>query len=406
MINIARMNKKILFVDDDQELLLTYKMFFKSDYEVTLAESAEEALSLINSNEPFAVVVSDYRMSGMTGVDFLKKVKEVSSDTIRIIITSQTDIKTAIKAVNESNIFRFIPKPFRKSELQKAISDSIELYRIITSEKELNRKLADAYKTIQNDLESAANLQRSLQPKQKENINGVEFNSIFLPSVKISGDTYNYFALDEDNVGFYILDVAGHGIKPSLLSFALSIYISPVVRRDSPLFEFNSDTNDCEVVNPKDVISKLNKKFLTRGQNMDYFTISYGIINKKKRELRICNAAHPVAVKCNGDKAVRKVGVRNFPVGVFEDVEFREEVIEIGDNDKLLMYSDGLIECKNQNDEMFGIVKLVNFISNACPLTFDSLTEKLKEQLILWRGNDEFQDDITFFTIEIKEPKN
>lgn len=396
------MKERILFVDDDQEILLTYKIYFKDEYDVTVADSGEDALTKIDKDNPFAVVVSDYRMGGISGVEFLKKVKEVSEDSVRVIVTSQTDIKTAIKAVNESNIFRFIAKPANKNELETALKDSIDLYKLITSEKELNRKLSEAYETIKKDLESASNLQRSLLPKDHLEIEGIVFNSVFIPSVLLSGDTFNYFRLDENHVAFYLLDVAGHGITPALLSFVLSSYLTPDIQKDTPLKNYDPTTETYSIVQPREVIQKLNQRFLTTGNSMDYFTMTYGVINIPARELVLCNAAHPVAVKCEGTSNVQEIGVRNFPVGVFENVDFKEVKIKLEPNDKLLIYSDGLIESKNQKGEMFGLDRLEKFISSACPVTFDNLVTSLKEQLIKWHGSADFQDDVTFFTLELK----
>ncbi|HOQ49929.1 MAG TPA: response regulator, partial [Candidatus Kapabacteria bacterium] len=158
------MNKKILFVDDEINVLHGYRRNLRSLFDVHIANSGSEALKIIAEQGDFAVIISDYRMPEMDGIELLHKVKEISPDTIpdtiRIILTGFADMQIAIEAINEGNIFRFLTKPLPTDKLINSINDALEQYRLITTEKELTRKLQEAYDTIRKDLETAAELQR------------------------------------------------------------------------------------------------------------------------------------------------------------------------------------------------------------------------------------------------------
>lgn len=133
------MNKKILCVDDDPNILSAYKRHLRKQFDLKTAEGGDQALHVIQDEGPFAVVVSDMNMPGMDGIQFLSRVREVTPDTVRIMLTGNADMMTAIDAVNEGNIFRFLTKPCTPETLAKSLVAGIEQYRLINSERELLR---------------------------------------------------------------------------------------------------------------------------------------------------------------------------------------------------------------------------------------------------------------------------
>jgi response regulator RpfG family c-di-GMP phosphodiesterase len=131
------MGDKILFVDDEPAFLKGYQLMLRQDFEVDTAVGGEQGLAQIHDHGPYAVVVSDMRMPGMNGVQFLARVRQIAPDTIRMILTGYTDINAAMDAVNEGNIFRFLAKPCERDVLSNAITSGLVQYRLITAEKEL-----------------------------------------------------------------------------------------------------------------------------------------------------------------------------------------------------------------------------------------------------------------------------
>ena len=131
------MGDKVLFVDDELAFLTGYKLMLPEDFEADAAVGGEQGLTAIRDHGPYAVVISDMRMPGMNGVQFLSRVRQVAPDTIRIILTGYADITAAMDAVNEGNIFRFLAKPCTQDVLVKAITSGLVQYRLITSEKDL-----------------------------------------------------------------------------------------------------------------------------------------------------------------------------------------------------------------------------------------------------------------------------
>jgi len=131
------MAEKILCVDDDPNVLSALERTLRKQYAIHTAEGAEEGIKAIEAEGPFAVIVSDLRMPGMDGIQFLAHVKEIAPDSVRIMLTGHADLKVSIEAVNEGNIFRFLTKPCPPEKLSKALDAGIELYRLVKAEKEL-----------------------------------------------------------------------------------------------------------------------------------------------------------------------------------------------------------------------------------------------------------------------------
>jgi len=134
------MSEYILCVDDDENILKGFRRQLRGQFELETATSGQEGLELFKRKGPFAVVVSDMRMPMMDGIEFLSRVREANPDSVRIMLTGNADMQTAIDAVNEGNIFRFLTKPCSSDELAKAINAGIEQYRLINAERELLQK--------------------------------------------------------------------------------------------------------------------------------------------------------------------------------------------------------------------------------------------------------------------------
>ena len=131
------MNHKVLFVDDEPAVLEGYKRVLHKDFQAETAVGGEEAIAAAKRDGPYAVVVSDMRMPGMDGVQVLSRMREISPETVRVILTGYADMQSAIQAVNEGRIFRFLTKPCEARNLKLALNACLMQYQLVTAEKEL-----------------------------------------------------------------------------------------------------------------------------------------------------------------------------------------------------------------------------------------------------------------------------
>lgn len=148
---------RILLVDDEKNVLRSLeRTFLDENYEILTASSGIDGLSILESVSPIQVVISDYRMPEMNGVDFLREVCKKWPDTVRIVLSGYADSASIVSAINEGEIYKFIPKPWNDDELKVAIVNALERYYLNKKNEELTCELKiknEELKRINDDLE-------------------------------------------------------------------------------------------------------------------------------------------------------------------------------------------------------------------------------------------------------------
>lgn len=131
----------ILYVDDEENNLVSFKANFRIKYNVFIAISGDEAMKIINCKH-IDIIITDQRMPNMTGVEFLEKVLETHPDPMRILLTGYADMNAVVDAVNKGKIFHYLSKPWNEEELDMTIARAYEVYLERLKIKEMNDKLA------------------------------------------------------------------------------------------------------------------------------------------------------------------------------------------------------------------------------------------------------------------------
>jgi response regulator RpfG family c-di-GMP phosphodiesterase len=134
------MSNRILCVDDDPNILQAYQRTLRKQFQLETVLGAEAALMAVAQHGPYAIVVADMRMPGMNGVELLSRIKTTAPDTVRMMLTGNSDQQTALEAVNEGEIFRFLNKPCPPETLAKALQAGLRQYQLVTAERELLSK--------------------------------------------------------------------------------------------------------------------------------------------------------------------------------------------------------------------------------------------------------------------------
>lgn len=131
------MTRRILWVDDEPNVLVSARRLYRNRYQIDVATDGEQALAKLRANGPYAVVVSDLRMPRMDGIELLSRCRETSPDTVRIMLTGAADLKVAVEAVNRGEIFRFLEKPVDEGPLTEALDAALRQYELAVAEREL-----------------------------------------------------------------------------------------------------------------------------------------------------------------------------------------------------------------------------------------------------------------------------
>jgi response regulator RpfG family c-di-GMP phosphodiesterase len=151
--------KRILFVDDDPNILAAYQRSLRTKYPITTAVSADQALSLIDAEAPFAVLVADMQMPGMNGIQFLRKAQQKAPNSVRLMLTGNADQRTAIEAVNQGHVFSFLTKPCPAETLELVLENAVKQYALVMAEKELLEQTLNGSVKLLTDILSTVDAQ-------------------------------------------------------------------------------------------------------------------------------------------------------------------------------------------------------------------------------------------------------
>ena len=133
----------VLYVDDEINNLNSFKAAFRRDFDIYTAQSAREGRKILDTNE-IGVIITDQRMPGMTGIEFLESILTVYPDTIRILLTGFSDMSAVMDAINRGQVYKYLVKPWQNDELRLYIQNALEIYHLRRENKDLAQKLQQA----------------------------------------------------------------------------------------------------------------------------------------------------------------------------------------------------------------------------------------------------------------------
>lgn len=274
-----------------------------------------------------------------------------------------------------------------------------------TAEEELiraNQKLEEANQRMKRDLEIAARIQQSLLPPLELTVPGVSLAWILKPCDELAGDTLNVLKLDRDHLGLYMIDVSGHGVGSSLLSFTLNRWMSPVSDHSSLFSDKAKGPKRQQLVSPAQIAEKLNQQFPMDPETAQYFTFFYGILNLKTGLLRYVNAGHPNPIHLPFGSEPALLPSTGCPIGLLQKTKFEDHAVTMRAKDRLVLYTDGLIEAFNPQEEEFGLGQLLENVSNTRGLALNESLEILAKCAADWHGSSRQRDDISLLAFDYK----
>ncbi|WP_020585643.1 PP2C family protein-serine/threonine phosphatase [Desulfobacter curvatus] len=269
----------------------------------------------------------------------------------------------------------------RYAELEKKVS-------------RLNQDLAEKQANLDESLSAAAEIQKNFLPKNLPDIKGIEFAWHYKPSKYIAGDIFNLFRLDENHLGAYMVDVSGHGVPSALVSISVFQRLLP----QSGLVKKSQSGSSYEIITPKAVINALDHEYPTERFDK-FFTIIYLVLNTKTGNLIYCNAAHPpqILIRANGDLDLLDKG--GSIIGMEGLVPFEQENKILRSGDKLLLYTDGLIEHRGRQGEFFGFDRLLALVDELKKLPVKEMLANLYDALMAFGDGSLPADDISLMGI-------
>ena len=270
--------------------------------------------------------------------------------------------------------------------------------------KHLNRDLLWQQKRIQQDLDAAADIQKSLLPHNTNIVDRAEVAWFFEPCDKIGGDIFNLIQLDDDRWAIYVLDVSGHGVPAAMVTVSVSqlmqLHTGFLMQRGS------GASTEWNIKSPVEVLNALDREFPFDRFN-NFFTINYFILNTTNGKINYANAGHPKPVILRKKGTLEELETNGPPIGIRslnlndDDIAFDEEQAQIYPGDKVILYTDGLVEYYNEKEEFYGNER---FHSRLLELNGESVKDIINESiksLKVFGQNKKPADDITILGFEL-----
>ena len=360
--------RRILVVDDSrmQRRILTAQLA-RSGYEVIEAACAEDAIELCRTHNP-DIVLSDWMMPGMTGVEFCRIFREMSRASYGyfVLLTSKTE-KDEVAMGLESGADDFLSKPVNGDELRARISAGERILRMERELLEKNRLLQVAQEAIDRDLDEARKLQQSLIKERYRSFGSAEVTLMLRPSGHVGGDLVGFFPITATRVGLFGIDVSGHGIASALMTARLAAYLSGSAPEQNVALIL-TEYGIYDGRPPADVAAYLNALILDEMETEAYFTLIYADVDLISGEVSMVQAGHPYPAVQRADGSVEFVGSGGLPVGLLPGAKYEAFNTTLKPGDRLLLMSDGMTEASDGKHEMLGDEGLERLMQNSADL--------------------------------------
>lgn len=361
--------RRVLVVDDSRlQRRILLSSLKKWGFEVIEAESGAAALEICEHTFP-DLILSDWMMPGMSGLEFCRKLREMPQEAYCyfILFTSKSG-KGEVAQGLDAGADDFLTKPVNSDELRARISAG---ERLLMMERELSEKnrmvsetlgeLQRVYDAIDKDLVQARKIQESLVPEFSREFGSSRVSLMLKPCGHIGGDLVGMFSPGVNRIGFYNIDVSGHGITSAMMTARLGGYMSPKYFDQNVAMEkrFN---RFYALRQPMDVASTLNARLVADAGIEEYFTMAYCIADLRNGHVKMVQAGHPHPLIMRRNGSTEFVGEGGVPIGLIPDIPFSQVDVYLEPGDRMLLYSDGITEARLENGEMLeseGLLELV-----------------------------------------------
>ena len=382
---------KILSVDDEAPLELLMKQYFRrkirnGEYEFFFAHNGLEALSILYNNPDIEIILSDINMPEMDGLTLLAKVNEMRNPALRVIMVSAYgDMKNIREAMN-NGAFDFATKPIDMDDLSLTIEKAIAQINFVHESQKEHALL----ESLKNDLTTAHDIQQYILPRVfppfPEDIDKVDVCASMEAAKDIGGDFYDFFRIDDDHIALVIADVCGKGI-PAALFMAVS---RTIIR--------SKGMQGCSAA---ECMTESNRLLAAYSVGNMFVTVFYAIYNTKTGFVSYSNAGHNPPHLLRRDGTVSELPIsKNTIMGVFDDLEYQEDTLQLEQGDVLVMFTDGVTEATNVECKEFGAERLDNILRQLTNTHCQQIIEAIKAGIKEFVGAAEQSDDITMLVVK------
>lgn len=327
--------QRIFVIDDAEDVrVLIQRQLTHLGYEARGAGNGVEGLEAIAADPP-DLVVCDLRMPQLDGLGVLSVLRERYPLMPVVVMSGEGLLDDAVAALR-LGAWDYISKPIAgMAVLQLAVSKALEKAGLIRENQRQRQKLEALYRELAEDEEAGRRLQLGLLPENGRKLGSFTLTRELLPSSYLSGDFLDTFILDARRWGFYLADVAGHGVPSALVTVMLRTLVDRQV--------LAAHNGDAGILSPSRFLKELNGALLRQGHEK-HVALFYGLVDESRHELRCANAGcfpWPVLIQ-NGKTLVLELP--GMPLGLVNTAEYEERAYELGSDATLVACTDGVFE--------------------------------------------------------------
>ena len=375
---------KILVVDDEPDLEhLVVQKFRKKitekEYEFVFARDGVEALDKIEKEGAFDLVLTDINMPIMDGLTLLSRIKELNNRLLRSVIVSAYGDMENIRTAMNRGAYDFITKPIDLNDLRITVEKSlkeIEYYKSMIASR-------DKLVALQQELDIATAIQTSILPKnfpifpdRKE----IDIYAKMITAKEVGGDLYDLFLIDKYRIGVVIGDVSGKGIASALLMAVCKTLLKATALKGIPA---------------DNILFEVNNILVDESPSAMFVTVFYGVFDTRNGSFEYSNGGHNLPYKISSDGEVTQLeNYGGLVLGAIKNVEYNSNIIVLNPGETLFLYTDGITEAFNKEEEQFQETRLENSLKNKS-LSSQELIESVIKNVKEFTQDSEQSDDIT-----------
>lgn len=335
---------QIMVVDDEPDLEVLVRQKFRrqirdNEFAFSFARNGQEALQQLTAHPDTDLVLSDINMPVMDGLTLLERLNGLNVPLRAVIVSAYGDMANIRTAMNRGAI-DFLTKPIDFDDLEITLSKTL---RQISQLKEAARA-QEQLMTLRQELNIAARIQQAILPRNYPPFpyrTEFELHAAMVPAKEVGGDLFDFFLLDRDHLGFVIGDVSGKGVPA-----AIYMAVTRTLLRGSAV----------QRLSPGECLHYVNTALVTQNTSTMFVTLFYGILDTRTGEIEYASGGHnpPYIFTKHGCVRALPSDSSGMIVGVLESARYQTATYRLAPGEALLLYTDGVTEAANRQDEFLG----------------------------------------------------
>ena len=356
------------------------------EYEFLFARNGMEALEIMVATPDIEIVLLDINMPEMDGLTLLARLNEMHRPALRVIMVSAYGDMANIRQAMNNGAFDFAIKPIDMDDLSATVKKAIKQISYVHESQKEHSQLV----SLKKDLTTARDIQQYILPQTfppfPELSDKLDVYASMEAAKDIGGDFYDFFRIDDDHIAFVIGDVCGKGI-----SAALFMAVSRTIIRSKGLQYGRAGA----------CMTASNRLLAAYSVDCMFVTVFCAIYNTKTGLVTYCNAGHnpPHLLRSDGTVEVLPKS-NNALVGIFDDMEYEENTLQLASGDTLVMFTDGVTEAWNPQKMEFGTERLNAILGGLVDKGSRQIVDTIKTAITDFAEGAEQSDDITMLVIK------